>query len=142
MTSKFGVFIIIIGLFTLYGCAGVKVARDIKPEEGWKFVGIDAKGIKVYCSLEDIGYPSKDIIRLRTKSVLIEAKQKPAGLEDFEYVIQIIEIDCPMKKVRPIQTDGYRKDGTSVSDDSPAKWTDITSGSSVGAQLYNIACQR
>jgi len=120
----------------MHGCAVIGV--ESKGEE-WRFIGTDSKGIKAYYSREGISYPAKESARVRIKNMFAEARERPEGFEDFEYVIQLIEIDCSKKRARPLRTDGYRKDGSTVSDDTMANWVDIASAST-GEQLFNIIC--
>jgi hypothetical protein len=144
-SSKFGtIFVLLIGLMAIYGCAGVKTTategtKQEAKEEEWKFVGSNAQNVKTYYSPESINRPGPEIVKMKVKNVLTEAKESPEDLRGFEYTIQSVEIDCSKRKARPLQTDGYSKDGSVDSDDSPSPWVDIIPGS-VGDQLFGIVC--
>jgi hypothetical protein len=138
--------VILISFFVLHGCAGVKAAEKEAPKPGiraeeWKFVGSNAQNVKTYYSSESVIRHASDMVTVKIKNLLSEATVSPQDLNEFEYVIQTVEIDCAKKKARPLQTDGYRKDGSSVSDDSLSTWVDIVP-QSVGDQLYGIVCQQ
>lgn len=138
--SRFAIAVIVLSAF--FGCAGVEKG-DIQEQKAdkWKLIGGDAAGIASYYSPESVTFTDGNIAQVRVKSVFAGAKQKPPDFEEFEYVIQALEIDCSGKKGRPLRTEGFRKDGHTIMDDSLTGWTDIPRGSN-SEKLYSIVCSQ
>ena len=119
-----------------------------KAEESYIPYGVTKYSV-LYYNPETITYPSKGVIRLRTKVVskcndskewMIKDHPNCSNL-DWADVITFTEINCSSKQDRDISSVGYNKEGkpTNSLSAEDAEWDDIIP-ESYSETLYQLVC--